>query len=53
MQIGIIGLPESSSTAREAIEKILGGSPHSTVYRFLEKKRREMKKARLLGEDLK
>jgi len=51
--IGIIGMPESSSIAREAIEKILGGSPHSTVYRFLEKKRREMKKARLLGEDLK
>jgi len=51
--IGIIGLPESSSTAREAIEKLLKGSPHSTAYKFLEKKRREMKKARLLGEDLK
>jgi len=51
--IGIIGLPDSSSTAREAIEKLLKGSPHSGVYKFLEKKRREIKKARLLGEDLK
>ncbi len=51
--IGIIGLPESSSVAREAVEKLLKGSPHSGVYRFLEKKRREMKRARLMGEDLK
>lgn len=50
--IGIIGLPESISTAREAVEKLLKGSPHSTVYRFLEKKRKDMKRARLLGEDL-
>jgi len=46
--IGVIGLPESASTAREAIEKLLRGSPHSTVYKFLEKKRRDMKRARLL-----
>lgn len=51
--IGIIGLPESSSIAREAVERLLKGSPHSTVYKFLEKKRRYMKKARMLGEDLK
>lgn len=51
--IGIIGLPESTSIAREAIEKLLKGSPHSTVYRFLEKKRRDLKRARLLGEDFK
>lgn len=50
--IGIIGLPESTSIAREAVEKLLRGSPHSTVYKFLEKKRRDMKRARLLGEDL-
>jgi len=51
--IGIIGLPESTSTAREAVEKLLKGTPHSTVYRFLEKKRRNMKRARLMGGDLK
>jgi ribosomal RNA assembly protein len=50
--IGIIGLPESSSTAREAIEKLLKGSPHSTAYKFLEKKRRDMRRARLMGKDL-
>ena len=51
--IGIIGLPEYSSLAREAIEKILGGSPHSGVYKFLERKRRDIKRARILGEELK
>lgn len=51
--VGIIGLPESSSIAREAVEKLLNGSPHSTVYKFLERKRREMKRSKLLGVDLK
>lgn len=51
--IGIIGLPESASIAREAVEKLLNGSPHSSVYKFLEKKRREMKMARMTGEDIK
>ncbi len=46
--IGVIGLPESTFLAREAIEKLIRGSPHSGVYKFLERKRREMKKARLL-----
>ena len=49
--IGIIGSPESTAIAREAVEKLLKGSPHSTVYRFLEKKRREMKRERLRGGD--
>jgi ribosomal RNA assembly protein len=48
--IGVIGLPESTSLARDAIEKLIKGSPHSGVYKFLERKRRDMKKARLLGE---
>ncbi len=50
--IGIIGLSESASIAREAIEKLLRGSPHSTVYTFLERKRRNIKRARLLGADI-
>ncbi|MBW2974805.1 KH domain-containing protein [Candidatus Woesearchaeota archaeon] len=44
--IGIIGPSESASTAREAIERLIKGSPHSTVYKFLERKRREIKKKR-------
>ncbi len=51
--IGIIGLPESAPIAREAIEKLLKGSPHSTVYKFLEKKKRDMKRERLMGGDFK
>lgn len=42
--IGIIGRSENVAMARKAIESLLGGSPHSSVYRFLEKKRREMKR---------
>ena len=36
--------------AREAIERLLRGSPHSSVYKFLEKKRSDMKRVRILGE---
>jgi len=42
--IALIGVPEQLSVAREAIEMLLRGVPHSAVYRFLEKKRREFKK---------
>lgn len=41
--IGILGLPENVATARRAVESLLSGSPHSSVYRWLEKKRRELK----------
>ena len=43
--IGIIGLPENCDTARRAIESLLLGSPHSNVYKWLEKRRRELKRA--------
>ena len=49
--IGIIGPSESTSTAREAVERLLKGSPHASVYKFLEKKRRELKRGRLIGEE--
>jgi ribosomal RNA assembly protein len=42
--IALIGMPEQLSVAREAIEMLLRGVPHSAVYRFLEKKRREFKR---------
>lgn len=44
--VGIIGGFEESDVAREAVEMILTGSEHSTVYRFLEHKRREQKMAK-------
>jgi ribosomal RNA assembly protein len=41
--IGIIGQPQNVSNARKAIESLLSGSKHATVYRWLEKKRKELK----------
>jgi len=45
--IGIIGNIEQAQAAREAIQMLIGGSLHSTVYRFLHRKRRELKKRML------
>lgn len=42
--VGIIGTLEQVQVAREAIEMLVRGSMHSTVYRFLHRKRRELKK---------
>lgn len=41
--ISIIGETEKVALAKRAIESILRGSPHSSVYLFLEKQRRKMK----------
>lgn len=40
--IGIIGELEHASMARRAVEQLLAGSPHGTVYRWLENKRRDL-----------
>jgi ribosomal RNA assembly protein len=45
--IGIIGNMEQVQAAREAIQMLIDGSLHSTVYRFLHRKRRELKKKML------
>jgi len=45
--IGIVGYPEQSAIAYEAVNMLIGGSLHGTVYRFLHKKRSELKKERL------
>jgi ribosomal RNA assembly protein len=45
--ISIIGYPDQAAIAREAVRMLIGGSLHGTVYRFLHKKRRELKKERL------
>ena len=41
--ISLIGRDENVSIAKRAVEMIIEGSPHSSVYRFLEKKRKDMK----------
>lgn len=46
--VGVIGSPENVATARKAIEMLLRGSPHSTVYKWLEKKRREQKRREMM-----
>jgi ribosomal RNA assembly protein len=45
--ISIIGDMDQAEVAREAIQMIIKGSQHRTVYGFLHKKRRELKKKRL------
>ena len=41
--IGIIGEIENVGIARKAIENLLNGAQHSSVYRWLEKKRKDLK----------
>jgi ribosomal RNA assembly protein len=45
--ISIIGHADQAAIAREAVRMLIRGSLHGTVYRFLHKKRRELKKQRL------
>ena len=42
--VGIIGGIEEVQIAREAIRMLINGSQHSTVYRYLHRKRRELKR---------
>jgi ribosomal RNA assembly protein len=45
--VGIIGTLEQTQVAREAVEMLIRGSMHATVYRFLHRKRRQLKKKKL------
>ena len=45
--VAIIGTIEQAQIAREAIEMLIKGNMHGTVYRFLNRKRRELKKKKL------
>jgi ribosomal RNA assembly protein len=45
--IGIIGSVEHAQIAREAIQMLVKGAMHGTVYRFLHRERREIKKQML------
>lgn len=42
--VGLIGQLEWLPLARRAIESLLAGSPHATVYRWLERRRKEMRR---------
>ena len=45
--VGLIGDIEQIQIAKEAVQMLIRGSQHSTVYRFLHRKRRELKKRKL------
>jgi ribosomal RNA assembly protein len=45
--VSIIGAIEHVEVAREAVQMLVKGSLHATVYRFLHRKRRELKKKML------
>ncbi len=42
--ICIIGIPEAAYAAKHSVEMLIEGSPHSTVYKWLEKRRRDIKR---------
>ena len=53
--VGIIGQVEMLPLAKRAVESLLSGSRHANVYKWLEKRRKEVKRAifeQKLGEDL-
>jgi len=45
--VGIIGTFEQVNVARSAVQMLIDGSQHHTVYRFLQRKRSELKKQML------
>jgi len=45
--ISIIGNFDQAKVAKEAIQMLIKGSQHRTVYRYLHRKRRELKKKRM------
>ena len=45
--VGFIGTFEQVDVARNAVQMIIQGCEHHTVYNFLQKKRRELKKQQL------
>ncbi len=47
--VGIIGEAEHVMLARRAIESLLAGATHSSVYKWLEKKKKELERNKILG----
>ena len=46
--ISIIGPPDAAASARHAVESLLRGSTHANVYKWLEKRRRDMKRKSIM-----
>ena len=46
--ISLIGQAENIGLARKAVEGLLEGSPHSNIYKWLEGRRKEMKRSELM-----
>ncbi len=49
--IGIIGEAEHVMLARRAIETLLAGATHASVYKWLEKKKKDLERNRMIGTD--
>ena len=47
--VSIIGTFEAVSIAKDALEKLISGRQHDTVYKFLRKRRAQTKKEKALG----
>lgn len=47
--VSLIGDADSIEVAKSAVDMLLSGSEHAAVYRFLENKRREIKRGRMMG----
>jgi len=45
--VSVIGTIDQAEVAKEAIQMLIRGSLHGTVYRFLHRKRRELKKKKM------
>lgn len=45
--VSLIGYPEQNAVARAGIDMLLKGSSHGPVYKFLEKKKSELKRAEI------
>jgi ribosomal RNA assembly protein len=50
--IGIIGPIDRIQIARKAVEMLLGGAMHSTVYRMLEGERKKLRRREILGGEV-
>ncbi len=48
--ISVIGRVENVRVAKKAVEDLLSGAPHAAVYRWLEKKRKDLKMMEISGE---
>lgn len=48
--VSMVGNLEWLPSARRAIEALLSGSPHSSVYHWLEKRRKELRRRELTGD---